>query len=104
MQKHSVKNPRECPLVEVAWKDHTSYRGWRSGNDAVALGLAMCYDVGYLLDGSKDGLTLAATVCDDGEVNNVMKIPSHWVHAIRRLRCSTSRSKMGASRSKKRTT
>ena len=89
--------------MEVTWYDHATMAGWDNAQWYKAP-LPECRDTGRIIWKTKDTLSLAAMVCMDGEVGAVMKIPRAWVHTIRRLRCSTSRSKMGASRTKKRMT
>ena len=96
-------NPLNLPIVEVTWFDHSTMAGWDNKHWFKAP-LPECRDTGRIVWKTKDTLSLAAMVCADGDVGAVMKIPRAWVYKIRRLQCSTTRSKMGASRSTKRTT
>ena len=100
------RDPRKCPIVRVSFNDATGMPEWGSAASLPHEAFARVTAVGYLLHRSRRGdLTLAAMVGpDEGretEVSNALRIPGGWVTTIRRLRCSTSRSKAGASRNKK---
>ena len=86
MKKRNERTPLDLPIVAVTWRDHTTHRGWRSLRNAKDLTAVECRDVGYFVERTKAGVTLAGMASKDGDVCNVMTIPGAWIERIRRLR------------------
>lgn len=111
MKKRSAtpRDPRKCPIVRVCFNDATGMPDWERASRLPHEAFARVTAVGYLLHRSRRGdLTLAAMVGpDEGnetEVANAIRIPGGWVTSMRRLRCSTTRSKTAVSRTERRRT
>lgn len=73
------------PIVKVYWDDACGQQGWRSVSDARHSAVETI-SIGYLVKKTKVGVTVAATLNDQGEVNDVVFVPAGMVTKIEILR------------------
>lgn len=73
------------PIVKVFWGDACGQRGWRPMSDALH-GPVATISIGYMLKRTKLGVTVAATLNDFGDVNDVCFVPSRMITKIEVLR------------------
>lgn len=52
------KMKKTPPIIEIEWEDARTDHGWHDEED-IKTGLALVYDVGFLLDRSKKSITIA---------------------------------------------
>lgn len=73
------------PIVKVYWEDACGQQGWRPIKDARHEPVSTI-SVGYLVKKTQLGVTVAATLNDQTEVNDVVFIPRGMVQRIEVLR------------------
>jgi len=80
-----VKDLRRLPIVEVVWRDATSFHGWDTldgarkdvPDEARTTGRLIRYDKGYV--------SLVQTVNTNGKLCENWVIPRPWVIRVRRI-------------------
>ena len=80
-----TKNLVDLPIVEVTWKDATSFHGWYSLESARTDVPDECRTVGRLVRCNKRFVSVAQTVNAGGKVCENWVIPRPWVLKIVRL-------------------
>ena len=91
-----ITDLRELPIVEVLWKDATSFHGWDSLQGARKDTPAECRVVGRLIRHDRKFVSVAQAVNADGKLCENWVIPRPWVLRIaviksRSRRASTKR-------------
>ena len=76
----------------ITWRDACTYSGWRDAKAAKSETVpAQCESVGWLLENSKEQVTIFATKAHDPEdtdINSVISIPASWVTKMEVLKTS----------------
>lgn len=90
MRLRSPKDPKdihELPLCWALWQDATSLGRWRSLEDARRAGTTTtCQTVGWLVKATRTEISLAQSIGEGGDVNDLMVIPRSEVKELRELR------------------
>lgn len=81
-----VKNVLELPIVEVTWRDATSFHGWYSLESARKDKPAEAKTVGRLVRNDHHYVAVVQTVNDDGKTCENWVIPRPWVLRIATIR------------------
>jgi hypothetical protein len=72
-------------MVRVEWEDSSTHNGWDSrSHDSYSL--ATCTTVGFLIHKDNKKVSIALSVCPDGDANGVMTLPRKCVTRIVELR------------------
>ena len=80
-----TKDVRDLPIVEVTWKDATSFHGWYSLENARTDVPDECRTVGRLVRCNKKFVSVSQTVNTGGKVCENWVIPRPWVLKIARI-------------------
>lgn len=73
------------PIVNVFWDDACGQQGWRDVKDA-RHAPTQTVTAGYMVKKTKAGVTIAATLNDQGQCNDVCFVPRGMVTKIEVLR------------------
>ena len=78
---------RRLPVVEVVWRDSILFTGgWEPYKSVVQASRRVRQrTVGYVLRDDKDGVVLASSLGQGGDVYGVVSIPRQQVVRVRRL-------------------
>ena len=78
---------KQWDLVEIEWRDSTSYDGWMSEPASKSLAEdedCLCRTAGYMLHRDKRHMTIVRDRGDDN-VGGMMRIPTVAIKSIRKL-------------------
>lgn len=76
-------DPQKLKAYAITWIDAATKSGW---HDISELGIAECYAIGYLVKDTKEYLSLAVTISDDGGVLGTISIPKAWIKKRKRVK------------------
>lgn len=72
----TIKNPFDCPIVMVTWRDHVSYDSWNSDKRHILerTSAALVHSVGWLAYEDKDTILIIQNMAPDGDKSMMMRI------------------------------
>ena len=85
-----TKNVLDLPIVEVMWKDATSFHGWYSLESVRTDVPDECRTVGRLVRCDKKFVSVVQSVTANGKLCENWVIPRPWVLKIARLKMARS--------------
>lgn len=72
-------------IVEIYWRDATTYGGWVGSEEVPALTLWECRSIGYLQHEDAQHLRLVQTQTDRDRVGEVLVIDKKWITKRRKI-------------------
>lgn len=72
-------------LMLIEWEDSSGHSGWHNPNQTNHRTL-YCSTIGYVIEGKKDTICLAQSICENGDVDHVISIPNVCIRKRRILR------------------
>jgi hypothetical protein len=72
----TIKNPFDCPIVMVTWKDHVSDDSWRREKRDILeqTNAAIVHSVGWLAHEDEETILLVQNMSPDGDKSMMMRI------------------------------
>ncbi len=72
----TIKNPFDCPIVMVTWKDHVSNDSWQRDKRHILeqTSAAIVHSVGWLAHEDKDTILIIQNMAPDGDKSMMMRI------------------------------
>lgn len=77
------------PLVLIHWHDAYSPSGWQTLDDIKKIKPELVITVGFIIEQSKDKLTIAASVSGN-DFGEVITIPKKWIFKRKMLNGNTT--------------
>lgn len=77
-----MASPKLNSPVCVHWVDAVSYSSWHEHKAAIEREPVSVQSVGWLIRQDKSCLTLATSLCGDGDKGQILAIPANWVKKV----------------------